>query len=296
MRKMLLSVVACLMFLGSGVAHAIPNAPFFAAVEMVATVSEVSVGGSLLDADGNHVRELTLGDTSVLPWNVGDRLTVRWETYSSELVDCSPNDTHFSFGGITYATSGTYVGFCYSPDPASFVRLERARGGTSPVWDGWETHAGRGPWFNMETGEVVPYLDVLDGLVTDCCVYLYDPDADEVITLETNGASSPEDPSWPLHSLWYVVFDGSTGQGGMELYPSEMLGISEWVRPGTGEVISLGSIEQGGFGVLFDVEWRSTFQTEQAAEVPEPASLALVGAGLLVASTLSRRRSLVNPA
>ncbi|HEY4545632.1 MAG TPA: PEP-CTERM sorting domain-containing protein [Pedomonas sp.] len=294
MRKMLMAVLACVTGSLSGGAAALPTAPFFATAEMVATVRSVSVGGSLMDRDGNYVRDLTLADTRMLPWNVGDRLTVRWEQHSDSLVDCTPDSTSFTFGGLTQPTAGGFSGPCYSPTAASFVELERARGGTSPVWDSWETMTGRGPVFNLETGEVVPYLDVVDGLVTDCCVYLYDPDADEVITVESNGAQNPEVPSWPVQFLWFTIFDGADGGGGMTLYSSQELGIFEWEDPDTGGTIFLGSLEEGYFGVSFDVEWRSTFQTEQT-EVPEPASLALIGAGLLAASGLRRKRRCVSP-
>lgn len=289
MFKFLVGSFAYALAMGGGAVLALPATPFFATAEMVATVSSVSVDGDLLDLNGNYVRDLTLADTPLLPWNVGDRLTVRWEQDSRNLVDCTPSDIGFSFGGISVPTAGNYSGSCFSPDAASFVRLDRALGGISPVWDGWEGMIGVGPFFNVEAGELERYFAPIDGLVTDCCVYLYDPAADEVITLEAHGGANPEQPSWPVQSLWYSIFDGPSGEGGMVLYSSEMFGLSEWEDPETGEVIPLGFLETGSFGVHFDVEWRSTLQS--IAQVPEPTSATLIGLGLLCAAGFRRQRA-----
>lgn len=297
MHKWLGGVVASVACLWSGIALAGPIEPFFASVEMVATVRSVSASGRLLDADRNYVRDLTASDLPVLPWNVGDRLTVRWEQHSNNLNReyCPEGSTHLVFGGITFDAVGSSLGAPCPGSAASFAQVERAGGGTSPVWDGWESAMSRGPMLNLETGELQPYdsdgllFEPIDGLVVDCCVYLYDPENDEIIGIESNGSESAGLPSWPVQFLWITQFYETEGGGGMNLYPSQMFGISDWEDPETGQWRPLGWLEDAGFGVSFDVEWRT--RVDRFTAVPEPAALPLIGVGLLAAGLARRRRT-----
>lgn len=287
MHKLWTGVLALSASLLSQAAAALPNAPFFATAEMVATVRAVSANGKLLDAEGNYVRDFGIGDLPILPWNVGDRLTVRWEQHSDNLRDCLPTSKTFAFGGISFPTEGAVVGHCYSDSASSFAQVDRAGGGTSFVWDGWESALGRGPIFDMEAGKVIPGFEPIDGLVVDCCVYLYDPERDSIIGIPENGSESSGQPSWPVQFLWPTVFEEDTGGGGMNVYSSQMFGISEYEDPETGEIIQLGYLEDAWFGVTFDVEWRSTFKR---LGVPEPGALALIGVGLAGVAGMARRR------
>ncbi len=291
MRKLLVGVMMCVGLtaggaLSGGAALALPTTPFFAAAEMVATVRSVTAGGQLYDAQANYVRDLTVADLPILPWNVGDTLTVRWETHSSELVGCGPGHTVFIFGGITQPVEGSLGGGCHASGPASFAELTRAGGGTSYVVDAWETMNGRGPLFDMAAGAIFPAdYEPIDGLVTDCCVYVYDPDNDTVIGIDSNG-SGDDVISWPVHFLM-ATFGETEGGGYMPLLTSQLFANPDWGYEIDGR--PAGWLDLGNIGVSFDVEWRSTFRLEQT-QVPEPAGLALMGAGLLAVPALRRRR------
>ncbi|MCH8685807.1 PEP-CTERM sorting domain-containing protein [Pedomonas mirosovicensis] len=299
MHKALRGVVASVAFLWSGVALAGAIEPYFATVEMIATVRSVSASGRLLDANQNYVRDLTTADLPILPWNVGDRLTVRWQQHSNDLNRefCPQGTPQLVFGGITFDAVGSSLGSPCPGSAASFAQVDRAGGGTSPIWDGWESGMSRGPILDLLTGELIgedSLFEPIDGLVVDCCVYLYDAEADEIIGIQSNGSGGAVGieeysslPSWPVQFLWPASFGRETGGGGMNILTSQELGYLEWEDPETGEPVSLGWLEDAHFGVSFDVEWRTS--VEHLA-VPEPGALALLGAGLLGVARLTRRR------
>lgn len=153
MRQFLAGALLCAGSLWNSAAFALPNEPFLATAEMVATVRSVSASGRLLDANRDYVRDLTVNDLPILPWNIGDRLTVRWEQHSSGLQGCT--GTFFQFGGISFP--GLDEDPC-AGDDAVFEQVDRADGSTSFVWDGWESAWGRGPLFNAETAELQEYF------------------------------------------------------------------------------------------------------------------------------------------
>lgn len=287
MQKILMGVLASVAFLWSHAAQAVPNAPFFATAEMMATVRSVSVSGNLLDANGNFVRQLTASDLPILPLATGDRITVRWELHSDDLQYCGPGDRHFVFGGLAFPAEGSNVGRCFGND-TGFPRLERANGMDGFISDGFESLTGIGPRFDMVAGEVVPTFNPVDGLVTNCCVYLYDAENDRIIGLETNGGN-PDDslPGWPFHYFGGVSFEEETGGGWMNLLPSQVFGYHDLEDPETGMLVPLGWIESARIVVNFDVEWRSTFER---LDVPEPGTLALAGVGLLAGAGMASRR------
>lgn len=277
MGRPLFILLACATCLWNLPSFALPSEPFFATVEMTATVTRVSGSASLFDTNGSFIRNVGLNDLPILPWNQEDQLVVHWEQHSSDLLECEADSRFFTFGGITHGAHSGLAGPCRSSEGASLAHIVRASGGISPVWDGWESGAGRGPVFDMLTGEFSTFFEPIDGLATDCCVYLYDPANDEIIGLESNGSENPDFPHPPVQFLWYALFEEDQGRAGMEIYPSQVFGITEWVDPETGETIPLGKLE-GSLSVDFAVEWRSTFER---LEVAEPGALGMTLVGLI---------------
>lgn len=278
MNKFLGSTILCAVGLWSQLAAALPYEPFFATVEMVATVSRVTAGGPLYDNEFNYVRDFTTADLDRLPWNVGDRLTVRWQQHSADLKDCAPGDTRFFLGGISGAPNPVLGGSCFG-QAASFAQVRRADGSMTSVRDGWESGFSFGPVFDTLTGEVIPRFEPTDGLlIEDCCWYVYDVTTDRIFSFD-GYAPDPGD----LGSVNFLAarFGEVDGSGGMRLISFPAVDEAEGLLAGFFDS------EESLIDVSFDVEWRSTFQRLQ---VPEPCALSLLGVGFVAAAGLARRR------
>lgn len=269
MSKALPGIVACVAIMLSGVAAASPVSPFKVTVEMVATVKNAGISGTLADQHGAYIRDVSESDVR-LPWNKGDVLTVRWEQNSADMVGCLPDSEYLILGGATRDANPDEYGTC-SGQKAVLAQLKRADGTMPPILDGWHAPA-IGPAVNMLTGEVARHWAPQPGIMTeDCCWYAYDAVQDKVLTFDMPNVPAQE----TTYHYLQTVFNETTGGGTMFIYnPFVPEKEDEWGRI---EAIH---------NVSFDVVWKVAFER---LDVPEPGSIALAGVGMLAAAGMGRR-------
>lgn len=229
------SAIAALLIIGSSFpASAAPISGLNVDIGLDARVSGVS-GLFII----NEQRQYPLSTVSQLPWNVSDELSIRWRVTPDQTFDCSTGATQFRFGGITAGPSSSSCGGAL----ATSAVLERADGTTLPAGGLFETALfgtplGFGPTVDLATGAVAVGYSQEEGIaVSDCCLYVVDPESGAIVTFPGWG-------SYPDLSAAVIAatFRETSGEG---LYTA-----STFINDGSGDALTL------RLDVLFDVSWQ----------------------------------------